>query len=242
MPTYISQTLGSRWAWGAGCMSCRDQSARTADGQCSACNPGFELTEDFRCRPYTCETGPGDLCKACRTQRGRTSDEQCLECNPGRWGKGSFSWRWRCQSLQVGPRWSFQDDVWPRNLTSIFSLVSWRVAQCSHVQPMLDTFSWPGYTLTDGFKCSPFACETGQGSSCNVCRPQGARTSKDQCEKCNPGFRGDLRACDRDGRWIRVYTWWRQWGEPSHFLWSCTLRTFSKSISISIYIYIYIYI
>lgn len=68
---------------GAGCMSCRDQGARTDDGQCSACNPGFELTDAFRCRPYTCETGQGDLCKACRSQRGRTSDEQCLECNPG---------------------------------------------------------------------------------------------------------------------------------------------------------------
>ena len=34
--------------------------------QCMECNEGYQLSEDFECRPFTCSTGPKTGCKVCR--------------------------------------------------------------------------------------------------------------------------------------------------------------------------------
>lgn len=63
-----------------GCMP-RYMAAKESD--CSACNPGFFLTEKSGCQAYKCEEGPKGACKACQGPSNRTAHNQCQECNFG---------------------------------------------------------------------------------------------------------------------------------------------------------------
>lgn len=128
---------------------------------------GYDLGDDFKCYPWTCETGEG--CKACFVQSLRTAHQQCAICNPG----------------------FYRDDLTckPFNCTvggsELCAMCTEQADRTAHQQCVACN---PGFRLTDEATCRPWGCISGEGQACAECKGQEERTKDNDCATCNPGY------------------------------------------------------